>query len=398
MDTCKQKKKVLALGYLPKWRGGLQKTGLATGIFDLHNAVNAVSQDVEVVIVATDIFEKEIQVDNTRVIGWTRTRLLKHALRYFYRVPYFFSHLIALVKYYPIINPIRDLFKVLLLDYAIEKEKPDFIHLHGVLYALFRPFIWDKNIPVILRIHGLNGQNTTYKHYQKFCRMEKEATRIDFDIVTFLTEENRRQWKEYYGEFSCPMFVFFNGYDSAIFHAPDTALQKKYNLITIGGISENKGQLLVLQSLTILKQKGVSLKYLIVGDGEDGYVRQLKQYVGDNALEVTFMNYCPQTTLPKLLWQSDYFILESLTEGFGKVIIESLASGTPVILPSHLPIVKQKSIINDNNTILTNRDSKSIASVLLSLYDKGFSSIDVSHTVAEYAWTSIAKQYSQIYQ
>lgn len=398
MENCK-KKKVLALGYLPKWRGGLQTSGLATGIFDLHNAVNIVSQNVEVVIAATDVFKEEIIVDNTRVIGWTKSLLIKHAFRYFYRLPFFLVRLLALVKYYPVVNPLRDFVKVLLLDYAVEREKPDFIHLHGVLYALFKPIIWERKIPVMLRIHGLNGQNTTYKNYKVFCKMEKMATHIPFRVVSFLTEENRRQWREYYGEFQCPMLCFSNGFDSSIFHAPNNSIAKDFDLITVGGVDENKGQWLIIQALSQAKKKGVNYRYLIVGDGEDIYMDKLKDYINLNELDVTFKHYCSQTELPELLWRSRFFILQSLTEGFGKVIIESIACGTPVIIPSHIPIVKQDSIINANNTILTERTVGSISDVLLCLDSYPlFNSSDVSKTVKGFAWQSIAKDYSRIYQ
>ena len=42
-------KKILALGYTPKDKGGKQTTGLATGIFDLHDAVNALNCDFKII-------------------------------------------------------------------------------------------------------------------------------------------------------------------------------------------------------------------------------------------------------------------------------------------------------------------------------------------------------------
>lgn len=65
-------KKILALGYLPKWRGGRQSTGLATGLFDLHDAVNEVSSDYEVTIAATDVFKKHFKSAHTSILGWTK--------------------------------------------------------------------------------------------------------------------------------------------------------------------------------------------------------------------------------------------------------------------------------------------------------------------------------------
>ena len=83
-------KKVLALGYLPKWRGGKQSSGLATGLFDLHDAINEVCSDIDVTIAATDIFKEHYHTSHTNVLGWTKVLLCKHMIKRFYRLPFFF--------------------------------------------------------------------------------------------------------------------------------------------------------------------------------------------------------------------------------------------------------------------------------------------------------------------
>ena len=71
--------KVLAFGYVPKWKGGKQLTGLATGIFDLHNAINDLDNDIRVTLAATDIHLSETKIDSTSVLGWNKRILLKFA-------------------------------------------------------------------------------------------------------------------------------------------------------------------------------------------------------------------------------------------------------------------------------------------------------------------------------
>ena len=92
---------------------------------------------------------------------------------------------------------------------------------------------------------------------------------------------------------------------------------------------------------------------------------------------------------------ADYMILPSSTEGFGLVFLETIACGVPVILPKHLPIVKEQSIIKPEINALLTEDSSSeaIAKVLMTLNTHCFNHHEVSQTIPGYTWNDIAKQY-----
>lgn len=391
--------KVLALGYLPKWKGGRQQSGLATGLFDLHDSVNSLGAGVKVVLAATDVFKPEMMVDNTKVLGWTKGIIVKHALKRFYRLPKFCSGARKISKGSKIMSFSEVLVKLIFLDYAINRERPDVIHLHACVYALYANYIWNKSIPVVLRLHGINGYDEAIEHYEEYRRIEKAITNLDFKFVTFVTNSIKKEWEEHYGPFKCKMVGLINGYNPNVFRVTEKSPEKKYDLITFAGISERKGQGRVMEAMVMAKKDSKNLSYLIIGGGADeAYKKKIEEFAAENILDVKFMSYCPQNELPDLIAECRYFILPSTTEGFGKVYIESIASGVPVILPKTLPIVKE-SIFNEKNSILTDDSSaEGIYAVIKNLPKVKNTPEDIAQTVDYLKWTNLAKEYIELYK
>lgn len=391
--------KILALGYLPKWKGGSQKTGLATGLFDLHDAVNGLHNDCQVVIAATDIFKPEVMIDNTKVIGWSKIILFKNAINHFYRLPKFVFEALKMARYKPVSNFASSFAKILFLDYAITREKPDIIHLHGCYYAMFRKAIWNKSMKVVLRLHGINGFDETIFGHEQYQQMERYITSLPFEFVTFVTTGICEEWKARYGEFKSNMIPLINGYNSSVFHLPNDIIPKKYDLVTFSGLSERKGQDRVIKALKKLKEEGISLSYLVIGSGIKEYEMYLHQLVKETGTDVEFISYLSQNKILPYLWKCRYFILPSVTEGFGKVFIESAGSGLPVILPKTLPIVQEQNVMTTDNCILTDDETvDSIYKVLKSLPDYMFDSTMVAQSVLQLKWSSLACQYVKLYQ
>jgi glycosyltransferase involved in cell wall biosynthesis len=395
-------KTILALGYIPKGKGGKQTTGLATGIFDLHDAVNQLNSEFKVVIAATDVHQKKIKIDNTDVIGWDKKSLIRHSLRYPFRTFYFIFKTVALLRFRKLLAPLNTLARLIFLDYAIEITKPDLIHFHGSSGALLSTGLWDKNSKKILRIHGINGFNQSIPNYKIHRKIEKYITGLTFEKVTFVANGVLQEWEKYYNHFTCNMIPILNGYNSKLFYPSKTSYlsNEKYDLITISGISENKGQKRVIEALLKLREAGYNISYLIIGSGPQVYLESLKKLVEVHNLAVTFIDYLPQEKLIAYLHQSKYFILPSITEGFGKVYIESIGAGVPVIIPEHLPLSKENNLLNNKNSAFI-KDStvESIESRLKDIFLTNIqvSNDEISYSVKDLKWTNLAKKYLKIY-
>lgn len=103
----------------------------------------------------------------------------------------------------------------------------------------------------------------------------------------------------------------------------------------VGNIDRWKGQIVVLKAVNIVKNHYPNIKCLIVGavcKGAEGYKEELDKYIDDNELResITFTGF--RKDIPDILNILDIFIHSSIEpEPFGRVILEAMAMGVPVI-------------------------------------------------------------------
>lgn len=105
----------------------------------------------------------------------------------------------------------------------------------------------------------------------------------------------------------------------------------RFRCVIVGALIEGKGQRDAVLALPHLKKSGMAVELLIVGQGEAGYRSSLEELISKNNLnqEVSFI---PQVSnsLP-VMRSADVVLVCSRSEAFGRVTIEGMSSGTPVI-------------------------------------------------------------------
>jgi glycosyltransferase involved in cell wall biosynthesis len=101
-------------------------------------------------------------------------------------------------------------------------------------------------------------------------------------------------------------------------------------LLSVGGLQKLKGVNHVLEALATLRSRH-DFTYVIVGDGEES--RNLRTLARELELEdrVVFCGRLGREEVPQYFSACDLFILGSLTEGSGNVLLEAMSSGRPVI-------------------------------------------------------------------
>jgi glycosyltransferase involved in cell wall biosynthesis len=353
--------KVLAFGYIPLQFGGKQTSGLATGSFELFNSINEIEANVEVFIVATDVLSNRT-ILSTKVHGCNRRALVMRLFKYpINSIKYLFK-ITTLYPYWILVNPVKLFFKAILLDKYISELGPDKIHVDGTYGALLSYVSLNSDVSnYILRIHGINGNDTNIPHSNVHFNLEEFISKQEFCKVSFVTDEIKQEWISSYGKGITDKKVIWNGYNEKAFFYEEREFS--YDLITFSQLSHRKGQLKVIQAIKELSlEENINLTYLIVGEGEirSSIVNSITGWEDHFSL----LGYQPHDTLRRLISGSRYFILPTSSEGFGKAIIESIAVGCKVIIPQCLPIVGTE-IINDINSVLMKDDSiKSIKSVL----------------------------------
>lgn len=100
-------------------------------------------------------------------------------------------------------------------------------------------------------------------------------------------------------------------------------------LLNIGRFTEQKGQIYLINAMRNIVGKCPNIKLVIVGEGE--LKDKLKKLINDNNLENHIKMYPPTKEIFKIMYASDIFILSSIYEGLGLVVIEAMAIKVPVI-------------------------------------------------------------------
>jgi glycosyltransferase involved in cell wall biosynthesis len=105
--------------------------------------------------------------------------------------------------------------------------------------------------------------------------------------------------------------------------------KEKTTLLYVGRLGARKGLDLALQALSQVDDSDI--EFLIAGTGR--HKSHLQRLVTELELDdsVQFLGQVPNPQLPALYSSADVFILPSRYEGFGLVVLEAMACGTPVI-------------------------------------------------------------------
>jgi glycosyltransferase involved in cell wall biosynthesis len=162
--------------------------------------------------------------------------------------------------------------------------------------------------------------------------------------------------------------VVYNGIDLALYKPANdfSIVRKEWDIPTntkvisyVGRIDKQKGLETLIQAFALLLKSGIDTKLLIAGkpvdQGEDykKYLEKLATHLGIEN-HVSFLGHITNTT--NLYQISDVTVLPSLwSEPFGRVIIESMACGTPVIasriggIPESLTGEFQKGLFEAGN-------------------------------------------------
>lgn len=220
----------------------------------------------------------------------------------------------------------------------LRKEAPDFLCFHQLKDLwLFGPLLPRlKHIQLIAFSHttiGLQKKSFVYKFLYSSLSRAIALTEFHKNNLLAMTTLNPEK-----------IAVIPNPVDTSKYR-PDqksqswrsqfAPLENEVLLGLIGRLDPQKGQLETLKALDLVWSRGVQNWQLIVV-GEDtkntpGTEMRLKDFLKDKPYRnrVHFLGY--QEDIPKIMASLDLFILPSFGETFGRVVIESMASGTPVL-------------------------------------------------------------------
>ncbi|MBA3765830.1 MAG: glycosyltransferase family 4 protein [Acidobacteria bacterium] len=140
--------------------------------------------------------------------------------------------------------------------------------------------------------------------------------------------------------------VVYNSLDPAMFDNPDasavTALRGELAggtegplVATVGRINPRKGLECFIEAATLIARSHGSVRFAIVGDAADdserAYLLRLREMAERAGVNARLVFAPARRNIAQLMNAIDIFVMASINEGFGRVVIEAMAARRPVI-------------------------------------------------------------------
>jgi len=222
---------------------------------------------------------------------------------------------------------------------AVETFCPDIILCHHLYYitSLVRELYPEKTIYAIC--HGSDLRQMKKNSWQ-VPYIREQIKKIDGILA--LHKEQREDIIGTYGCEADKVHVIGTGYNKDVFYIQESLLreEKRQRLIFAGKISEKKGVMSLIRSLSYIED--VEQNYTLAlagGAGNQDEFGEIQRLAAESPCEVTFLGRLTHQELAMEMNRSDIFILPSFFEGLPLVIIEAMACGLHVVC-TDLPGIK----------------------------------------------------------
>jgi len=119
--------------------------------------------------------------------------------------------------------------------------------------------------------------------------------------------------------------------DEAFLAKPLQPIPDTSQLVCVGRLCEQKGQLLLVKAVKILRDQGINFNLILVGDGEMRSTIETLIQESNLETQIKITGWANSQQVQQYILESRGLILPSFAEGLPVVIMESLALARPVI-------------------------------------------------------------------
>ena len=217
-----------------------------------------------------------------------------------------------------------------------------------------------------------------------------------------VSDKNRELLQGLYPEMRSKIITVHNGIDTTKFESQllsfsvtDREQYRKEIFKTDGEtpivtcvaeLHPRKGINYLLEAAKEFAEKKEQIKFIIVGGGEekDTYEKYIRNHQLEEYVELLGRRH----DIPQILKSSDIFILPSLNEAFGLVLLEAMIAKLPIVATNNGGIPE---IIEDgkNGILVPPKDSEMIAKAIQKL----LASASIRKTIGEKNYTDVRKRF-----
>jgi len=282
--------------------------------------------------------------------------------------------------------------------------RPDVLHVHQPLPA-FLCLRRDVPNPVVQTFHSSWPEELKIKSspwplplrkiWAGVFRMIEQKTLRAADVITVLSEYSRGVVERSY---HLPATIIPGGVDTRRFAPVD--VDRSDGLVCMATVRNLVPRMGLFELIEAMKLLPANFRLDIGGEGP--LKARLQERIRSLGLEqkIRIRGHIPDDELPRFYSSADWFILPTVAEeGFGLVILESLACGTPV-LGTRVGAIPELLGRFDTAWVIPESTAASIAETVLAALRRPVPSRRELHerVAREFDWDHIAAQYEKVYR
>jgi glycosyltransferase involved in cell wall biosynthesis len=309
------------------------------------------------------------------------------------------------------VSPVHDLRSFFSLWRLMIKEKPAIVHTHTYKAGILG--CWAAKIAgVSIIVHTPHG-HVFYGHFGPFATrlfiIIERFTASIMDRIVALSEGERNDYIAFSVSNPDKMVTIHSGVDIDLYMKARISIEEKKRAMglspkglvvgTVGWLLPIKGPIHLLKAMGCLWRSHPEIQLVFVGKGElEEELREetFRMGVYDR---VIFLGW--RDDIPEIMQVLDIFVLPSLNEGMGRVLVEAMAAGKPIVASS-VGGIPDLVIQGENGLLVPAADIKALASgikFLIANPEKRKEMGEKGRKIAiQYGSDSMVQKIDQLYQ
>jgi glycosyltransferase involved in cell wall biosynthesis len=220
------------------------------------------------------------------------------------------------------------------IDYFIENSSDcDVIHCHdwitlGAAVELKR--ILKK--PMVFTVHSTEYDRSAYFYPMQWVIEREKFGMENADRIIAVSKRTKRLIQKEYGIDGNKITVVPNGIDFSKFvREEDRDYERKNRVLFVGRVTRQKGLTFFVQMAKKVLEKE-DCDFIVIGKGDElpGLIKQtIDLKIADR---FSFLGFLPDEEVVEYMYNSDLYVLPSVSEPFGISVLEAMSSGLPVLI------------------------------------------------------------------
>lgn len=244
----------------------------------------------------------------------------------------------------------------------INKFDPDYVVTNTVTTPVAARAAKKSGKKHIWFVHEFGEEDHGYTLAGSFKRAASIINKLSYKVV-FNSNATKKLYEPFVPENK--RYIVHNAMLIPAVSSFKTSANGRLRLVMLGQISPSKNQLDALKALKICTDKGIDAELSIAGKAEgDGYTNLLNKYIVENNLKsrVNFLGIIDKPEI--LLEENELLLMCSRMEAFGRVTVEAMKYGIPVIAANtggSLELIRD----SDNGYLYQQGDHRDLAAKII---------------------------------